>query len=269
MRSAFRQNTCFIGKGDIQMRYQVKVVLLVAALMCALSFGFCRHAYAGEMKHVHGDSTVMELSHMDAMMSNGLWMVTAGFNMVMLAEMKMVPSVDPATSEHGRQMIRSGREVIEHFMSGSQMKELHKSGHSKDPLMAYSHELGEALMKVTIMMEKMSAAGLTESGMMPQRHIQLIISHALGMAAQGYSMAALGQMSMSRPVDRFSIGEGQMMMTEALWLLEINLEGAAVKGEHKKGVKMDAAMMAETNKFHEAAKRVIDLLEKTPFAAAK
>jgi hypothetical protein len=243
------------------MRYTVRVAFSVVALMSAFSFGFCRHAYAGEMKHVHGAGTSMELRHMDAMMAHGLWMATEGFDMVMLAEMKMVPSVDPATSEHGRQMIRSGKEVIEHFMSGPQMKELHKTGHADDPLMKYTHELGGAIMKVTIMIEKLSAEGAMDSGTMPQRHIQLIISHALSMAAQGYSMAVLGQMSMSKPVDKFSIGEGRMMMTEARWLLEKNLQGKAMKEMHKKGMKRDGARMAETHELREAATKVIDLLE--------
>jgi hypothetical protein len=251
------------------MRYTVWVVFSVVVLLSALSFGFCRHAYAAGMKHVHGDSTSMELRHINAMMAHGLWMTTEGFDMVMLAEMKMVPSVDPATSEHGRQMIRSGKEVIEHFMSGPQMKELHRTGHADDPLMKYTHELGGAIMKVTLMIEKLSAEGAMDSGTMPQRHMQLIISHALSMVAQGYSMAILGQMSMSKPVDKFSIGEGRMMMTEARWLLEKNFEGEAMKEMNKKGVKMDSAMMAGTHKLRETATKVIDLLENMPSAALK
>ncbi len=251
------------------MRYTVRVVFSAAVLMSAISFGFCRHGYAGEMKYVHGDSNSMEMRHMDTMMAHGLWMVTEGFNMVMLAEMKMVPSVDTATSEHGRQMIRSGREVIEHFMSGSQMRGLHKTGHAADPLMKYTHDLGEAIMKVTIMMERITAEGAMESGTMPQHHIQLLISHALSMAAEGYSMASLGQMSMSMPVDKFSIGEGQMMMTEARWLLKNNVEGKSIKKTQKKGLKSGNAMTAETHELREAATRVIDLLEKMPSAASK
>jgi hypothetical protein len=152
------------------MRYTVRVVFSVVVLMFALSIGFCRHVYADEMKHVNGDRTSMELRHMNTMMSHGLWMVTEGFDMVMLAAMKMAPSVDPATSEHGRQMIRSGKEVIEHFMRGSQMKELHKAGHADDPLMQYTHELGEAMMKVVVMLEKMSVEGALDGDTMTMHH---------------------------------------------------------------------------------------------------
>lgn len=251
------------------MRYTVRVVFSVVALMFALSLGFCRHVYADEMKHVNGDRTSMELRHMNTMMSHGLWMVTEGFDMVMLAAMKMAPSVDPATSEHGRQMIRSGKEVIEHFMSGPQMKGLHKTRHADDPLMKYTHELGEAMMKLTIMLEKMSAEGAMDSETMTMRHMHLTINHALSMAAQGSNMAIFGQMSMSMPVDKFSIGEGQMMMTEARWLLKENFEGEAIKEMHKKDVKMNNAMMTETHKLGDAAAKVIDLLEKMHFADLK
>jgi hypothetical protein len=250
------------------MKYLLRVVFSAVTLMFVLSFGFPRHVYAGEMKHVHGDSTPMELRHMNAMMSNGLWMVTEGFDMVMLAAMNMAPSVDPATLEHGREMIRSGKEVIEHFMGGPQMKELHKTGHVNDPLMKYTHELGEARMKVTIMLEKISAERGMDSQAMTMHHIQLMINHALGMAAQGYNMAILGQMSMSMPVDKFSIGEGQMRMTEARWLLKENFEGVAMK-EMQKKVKKDNTMMAETLKLGGAATKVLDLLEKMPLATLK
>jgi hypothetical protein len=248
------------------MRYLLSVVLSAAVLMFSLSFGFCRNVYAGEMKHIHEDRSVMELNHMSTMMSHGLWMVTEGFDMVMLAGMKMAPSADPTTSEHGRQMIRSGKELIEHFMSGSQMKELHKTGHADTSLMKHTHELGEALMTVTLMLEKISAEGEMDAKTMTAHHMQLLISHALGMAAQGYNMAVLGQMSMSMPVDRFSIGEGQMMMTEARWLLKEQFEGKAMMDMRKKGAKMDNTMTAETHKLVDAATRVMDLLEKMPFA---
>lgn len=251
------------------MRYTVRVIYSILALMFALSFGDCRHVYANEMKHVYGDRTSMELRHMSTMMNHGLWMVTEGFDMVMLAAMKMAPSVDAATSEHGRQMIRSGKEVIEHFMSGTQMKKLHKNRHADDPLMKYTHELGEAMMKVAIMLEKMSAEGAMDSGMMTMQHMYLIINHALSMAAQGSNMAILGQMSMSTPVDKFSIGEGQMMMTEARWLLKEIFEAEAMKEMHKEGVKMDNTMMAETHKLGDAATKVIGLLENMPSVSLK
>jgi len=256
-------------KGDIAMRYTVRVVFSIVVLMLALSFGDCRHVYADEMKNVHGDRTSMELRHMSTMMNHGLWMVTEGFDMVMLAAMKMAPSVDTATSEHGRQMIRSGKEVIEHFMSGTQMKELHKNRHAEDPLMKYTHELGEAMMKVSVMLEKMSAEGAIDSGTMTMQHMYLIINHALSMVAQGSNMVILGQMNMSTPVDKFSIGEGQMMMTEARWLLKEIFEAEAMKEMHKKGVKMDNAMMAETHKLGDAAAKVIGLLEKMPSVSSK
>jgi len=251
------------------MRYTVRFIVSVVALTFALSFGFPRYIYAEEIKHMHGDGTSMELHHMHTMMSHGLAMVTEGSDMVMLAAMKMSPSLDPMTLEHGRQMIRSGKEVIEHFMSGSQMKELHKAGHVDDPLMQYTHELGKAMMKVVGMLEKMSVEGAMGADTMTMHHMHLIIIHALGMAAQGSNMAMLGKMGMCVPVDKFSVGEGEMMMTGARWLLKEDFEDKAMKEMHDKGVSMDKAMMAETHKLSEAAAKVIDLLEKMPSVGLK
>lgn len=251
------------------MRYTARFMLLVVALIFDLSFGCFRHIYAEEIKHMQGDGASMELHHMHMMMSHGLAMVTEGSDMVMLAAMKMAPSFDQMTLRHGRQMIRSGKEVIEHFMSGFQMKELHKAGHSDDPLMQYTHELGEAMMKVVLMLEKMTVEDAMNADAMTMHHAHLIIIHALGMAAQGSNMVMLGQMGMYTPADKFSVGEGEMTMTGARWLLKENFEGKAMKELLDKGVKMDKTMMAETHKLSDAAVKVIDLLEKMPSVGLK
>jgi hypothetical protein len=196
-------------------------------------------------------------------------MVAEGSDMVMLAEMKMAPSVDPTTLEHGRHMIKSGKEVIEHALSGPEMKSLHKAGHGDAPLMKYTHELGEAMMKVADMLDKMSMGGEMPADMMTMHHMHIMINHAIEMAAEGSNMVMLGQMGMAKNVDKYSIEHGKMMMKDARSLLTDVLGGKAMTEMHEKGVKMDNAMMAETHKIGEAAMKVIDLLEKMPSAGSK
>jgi hypothetical protein len=239
------------------------------ALVGFLLIGLSSLVYAEEMKHKHGSSASMEMHHMHMLMTHGLAMVVEGSSMVMLAEMKMAPSVDPMTLEHGRNMIKSGKEVIEHALSGPEMKGLHKAGHGDDPLMKYTHELGEAMMKVVDMLEKMSMEGPMEADMMTMHHMHIMINHALRMAAEGSNMVMLGQMGMAKEVDKHSIEHGNMMMKDARALLTEVLEGKAMMEMHEKGVKMDNAMMAETHKIGEAATKVINLLEKMPSAGSK
>ena len=238
-------------------------------LVVSLFIGLSGLVSAEEMKHGHGTSASMEMHHMHMLMTHGLAMVAEGSDMVMLAEMKMAPSVDPMTLEHGRHMIKSGKEVIEHALSGPEMKSLHKAGHGDAPLMKYTHELGEAMMKVADMLDKMSMGGEMSADMMTMHHMHIMINHAIEMASEGSNMVMLGQMGMAKNVDKYSIEHGKMMMKDARSLLTDVLGGKAMTEMHEKGVKMDNAMMAETHKIGEAAMKVIDLLEKMPSAGSK
>ena len=87
------------------MKTKKRLLTAVTALVFMLSIGLSGIAFA---RH-EGDAS-MDMHHMHTLMNHGLEMVAEGSNMVMLAEMKMTPSVDPMTLEHGRHMIKSGKE---------------------------------------------------------------------------------------------------------------------------------------------------------------
>src|SRR5208283_5501468 len=130
-------------------------------LIFALSFVIFGSASAEEMMHMHGKSADMDMHHMHTMMTHGLEMVTEGSNLVMLADMKMAPSLDQLTLDHGRHMIAGGKEIIEHMMTGNEMKSMHKTGHgpADDPLMKYTHELGAAMRGYVDIVENMGMEG--------------------------------------------------------------------------------------------------------------
>jgi hypothetical protein len=234
----------------------------VLALAFLLSVGpFCS-AYAEEMMHEHGSDASMQMHHLHILMNHGLEMVVEGSNMVMLADMKMTPSLDPMTAEHGRAMIKSGKEVIEHALKGPEMQAMHKAGHGDAPLMKYTHELGEAELSVVNMLEKMSMEGPMSADMMTMHHMHIMMNHALEMAAQGSNMVMLGQMGMAKDIDKYSIEHGKMMFSDAKAMVNEVMGGKAMTDMHQKGVVMSNAMMAETHKIGDASKKVIDLLDK-------
>ncbi len=182
--------------------------------------------------------------------------------MVMLADMKMAPSMDPMTAEHGRAMIKSGKEVIEHAMKGPEMQALHKAGHGDAPLMKYTHELSEAELAVVNMLEEMSMEGPMSGDMMTMHHMHIMMNHALEMAAQGSNMVMLGQMGMAGDIDKYSMDHGKMMLSDAKAMVNEVMGGKAMTDMHQKGVAMSNATMAETHKVGDAAKKVVDILDK-------
>ena len=236
------------------------IAIILTCVLSLLMFGL---ANAEEMKHKHGKSAEMEMHHMHEMMNHGLEMAAEGSTLMMLAGMKMAPSLDPMTMEHGRRMLADGKELIEKMMSGHAMKEMHMAGHANDPLMEYTHKLGNAMRKVVDMLENMSMEDIS-GDMMTMHHMHILINHALEMAAEGANMTMLGQMGMAKEIDKDSIEHGKMMMSDAQKLLTEIMEGKAMKEMHEKGIKMDNAMMAETHKLDAAAKDVVDLLSDMP-----
>jgi hypothetical protein len=238
------------------MKIKMGFLTAVTALAFMLSIGLTGTAHAK-----HGGAS-MEMHHLHMLMNHGLEMVVEGSNMVMLADMKMTPAVDPMTTEHGQKMIKSGREVIDRALKGPEMQAMHKAGHGGDPLMKYTHELGNAIMTVADLLEKMSMEGPMTEDMMTMHHMHIMINHALEMAAQGSNMVMLGQMGMSKDVDKYTIEHGKMMLADARAMLTEVMEGKAMTGMHEKGITGGNAMMAETHKIGDAAKQVVDLLDK-------
>ena len=250
------------------MKGRIKLFGGAFVLMCVLSLITLVPANAAEMKHMHGKGADMDMHHMHILMSHGLEMVAEGSNLVMLAQMKMAPSVDPMTLAHGRSMIKDGKEVIEHAMNGHEMKAMHKAGHGNDPLMKYTHELGGAMMDVVNALEEMSTKEMSPD-MMTMHHMHMLMNHALVMATEGSNMMMLGRMGMAKDIDKYSVEHGKMMVSDARSLLKEVMEGKAMTEMHEKGVKpADNAMMAETHKIGDAEMKVIDLLEKMPSAGS-
>ena len=239
------------------MKSKKRLLGAVMAVAFMLSIGLSGTAHAQ-----HGGDASMDMHHLHQLMNHGLEMVAEGSNMVMLAEMKMAASIDPMTLEHGRQMIKSGKEVIAHALTGPEMQAMHKAGHGDAPLMKNTHELGDAITTVADLLDKMSTEGPMSEDMMAMHHMHVMINHALEMAAQGSNMVMLGQMGMSKDIDKYSIEHGKMMLSDASALLTEVMTGKAMTGMHEKGVAGGNAMMADTHKIGDAAKKVIDLLDK-------
>ncbi len=244
------------------MKNNKRVLSSVLALAFLLSTGLFCGVRAEEMTHGLGSDASMQMHHLHILMNHGLEMVVEGSNMVMLADMKMAPAMDAMTADHGRAMIKSGKEVIEHALKGPEMQAMHKAGHGDAPLMKYTHELGEAELAVVNMLEKMSMEGPMSADMMTMHHMHIMMNHALEMAAQGSNMVMLGQMGMAGDIDKYSIDHGKMMLSDAKAMVSEVMGGKAMTDMHQKGVAMSNAMMAETHKIGDAAKKIVDLLDK-------
>ena len=217
-----------------------------------------------DMKGHEGDAE-MKMHHVHIVMNHGLGMVTEGSTMVMLGEMNMASGIDAMTVDHGKQMIKDGKGVVQRALSGDEMMGMHKEGQSpdKNPAMKDTHDLGEGILKYIGLVEGMKMGSMDKNMMMEMHHQHIMINHALEMAAEGSNLVMLGDMDMAGAVDDYTVEHGKMMIKNAKGLLGEVTGGKAMTDMHKMGTTpKDDPMMKSTHDLIERALKIIDLYEK-------
>ena len=212
----------------------------------------------------------MTTHHQHTMMNHGLAMALEGSNMIMLGEMGMAEGVDENAIEHGKMMIKNGRSIWDETMSGKTMMKMHEGGMTPmdDPVMAYTHKLGEKELVVFELLNTMPALAASSSGAahdMGMHHQHIILNHALKMALDGSDLIMLGQMGMATGTDEISINHGKTMLRSAKGLLNEVMSGQTMMDMHKKGMSPEKnELMQFTHRLAEAQLQVIAMLEEMP-----
>jgi hypothetical protein len=210
-----------------------------------------------------GSDTAMTLHHMHTMLDHGLIMVLQGANLRMLSTLKMAPGIDQTTEAHGSEMIAEGKAMIKEMLSGSHMREMHEQGHWSDPRMAYTHELGAAMLAVVDDVDQMAPSDKAFPDRIKMCHIRIALNHSLEMAAEGANLVMLGKMTMAGGIDEDSITHGRKMIADARILWDEVLEGQAMKEIHASRTSPEISVqMAQIQRMAKDGDKVLVLLEK-------
>jgi hypothetical protein len=240
------------------------VLLILMAVLLPLLVAGCAGKNISSMMGSGNDEN-MEMHHLHTMMNHGLTMVTEGSNTIMISYMGMAPKVDAIAHEHGHYMMNMGKGVINHSLSGPEMTRMMTGEHANTEHMKFTHKLGESMLVVVDLLEKMAKTGSVPEGMMDMHHQHLLINHAMSMAAQGANMVMLGNMDMAGDVDTYSTEHGKMMLANAQALLTEVMSGDAMMDMHAKGKTPEGhGDMMATHALGEAAVKVVDLLANMP-----
>ncbi|MDX1776421.1 MAG: hypothetical protein R3297_07555 [Desulfobulbales bacterium] len=243
---------------------KMKLFLMMSALMLPLVLAGCSGKNLMHKMGVGGHAD-MKMHHIHSMMNHGLSMVTEGSNAIMVSYMDMAPKVDDIAHEHGHDMMNMGKGVINRSLSGPEMMSMMDGDQAHSEHMNYTHKLGESMLIVVDLLEKMAKTGTVPKDMMTMHHQHLLINHAMSMAAQGANMVMLGEMGMAGDIDAYSADHGRMMLNNANALLAEVMSGGAMMEMHAKGKTPEGhGGMTETHKLGEAALKVVDLLANMP-----
>jgi hypothetical protein len=249
------------------MKVMMKGINRILVLIVILSFAMFGSASAEEIKHKGHDAS-MHMHHFHMLMDHGMSMIAEGSNMVMLSQMKMAPGIDAAMLHHGQHMMKGGKDFIISALNGPEMMGMMKK-HAKDPMMDYTHQLGESMLKVADILEKMSMNDMSATDMMAMHHMHMMMNHAVQMAAEGADLIMMGEMGMAGVVDKMTVKHGKEMMREAKPMVADMMGSKAMLDMHAKGMTMENPMMAMTHQLGEASMKVIDLLSKMPSVATR
>jgi hypothetical protein len=222
-------------------------------VICAISLAviFTGPSIAGsEMKHGQGAGHGMARS-----------------NMNMLGVMGMAKGVDEISIDHGKMMMKNGRDLWNELMSGDTMMKMHAggAGPADDPMMKFTHQYAEAQLKVMDLLGKMPAAKHGAGHDMATHHQHEMLNHALKMGLEGSNMVMLGQMGMAKGVDDISTEHGKIMMKHANSLFNAIMSGDTMMDMHGKGTTPEKdASMGYTHKLAEAQMKVLNMLKMMP-----
>jgi len=214
----------------------------------------------------HGSGHGMAMHHQHIMLNHAFGMALEGSNLVMLGEMNMAKGVDKISVDHGKMMMKNGRNLWNEMMSGDAMMKMHGEGTSPtvNPMMKYTHELAETQLNVMDLLSKMSSSSHSGHGM-AMHHQHTMMNHALKMALEGSNLIMLGQMGMTPDIDAVSVEHGKHMMKNATSLFNDIMSGKTMMDMHGKGITPDKdSGMTYTHKLGEAQLRVINTLKMMP-----
>jgi intracellular sulfur oxidation DsrE/DsrF family protein len=238
-----------------------KVVMLTLSLLLLFS-----GPISAGMAMKHGSGHGMVMHHQHVMLNHALGMALEGSNLVMLGEMGMAQGIDKTSVDHGKMMMKNGRNLWNETMSGDVMMKMHGGGTTPadNPMMKYTHELAETQLKVMDLLSKMPSSSLAGHDMV-MHHQHTMMNHALKMALEGSNLIMLGQMGMAKGVDEISIEHGKHMIKNATTLFNDVMSGETMMEMHGKGIKPEKdSGMAYTHELGEAQLKVINLLNTMP-----
>ena len=169
-----------------------------------------------QLRQADDDSTRIHRVHV--LMNHVLIMFLDGINLKMISNMKMSPVFDPRTEAYALQNMEKGKKALEMALRGEQMEILLEQGFGDHPLMKTAMELGEAMLELVSVLEKMDMDKVTPENM-ALRHMHLLLNKGLENVAQGSNMI-MGTLLASIPqIDRYLQNQGRNMVTNGRALI--------------------------------------------------
>lgn len=135
----------------------MKTLSLSLILLITLFFPFYAQAEKLSEKALHDMHLMMQF------MDHGLCVALEGANMQMLGQTGMSEKLDKDAIVHGTIMVKDGKSMIKEMLEGKAMRDLYKEGSFDKTLMDNLHKLGEKMLEVIDLVEKIHEGAFAQA----------------------------------------------------------------------------------------------------------
>lgn len=106
------------------------------------------------------ENTLTEMGVMMRMMDSALCEALEGANLQMFGQMSGKEKINRDLIEHGKAMVKDGKETILKVLEGSEMKAMHKENEYNKKMMQDLHALGDRMIHVIEEVERLHGEAL-------------------------------------------------------------------------------------------------------------
>jgi hypothetical protein len=195
-------------------------------------------------------------------MNQGLIMFLDGVDLQMISNMKMSTSFDEKSLEYASLNMIKGRKAIELALRGEQNEILVEQGFGDHPLMVTARELGETMLELITVLEKMEMGQMSGEAM-EVHHMHLLLNRGLENVAQGSNMIMVTLLSSIPQIDQYLENQGWTMVKEGKTLIAEVIQSEPYKKILKaENTSSEKALYVQTRQCADLSLKIADILSR-------
>ena len=211
----------------------------------------------------HRDDGSFKIHRLHVLMNHGLIMFLDGINLKMISNMKMSPVFDQRTEDYALRNIEKGKRSIEMALKGDQMEILVEQGFGEHPLMKTALDLGETMLELIDVLEKMDMGEVTPDNM-ELHHMHILVNKGLENVAQGSNMIMATLLNSIPQIDTYLKNHGRNMVTNGRALIVEVSQGEEYTRVLESSA--DDLLIAQTRRCAVLSLKIADILSRMEVA---
>lgn len=238
---------------------KMKRIVITLAAVSTLLFA-ASSVTTAQLRQADDDS--LKIHRLHVLMNQGLIMFLDGLDLKMVANMNMSTTFDAESKRYASSGMEKGRQAIELALNGEQNEILVEQGFGDHPLMKTARELGETMLDLIALLEKMEMRQDT-SETMEIHHMHLLLNRGLESVAQGSNMIMVTLLSSIPLIDQYLENQGWLMVKEGKTLIaDVTRSEAYKKILKAENTSDENSLFSQTRQCADLSLAIADILSR-------